>query len=229
MDPMTGLGDTQSGEDKLRDDIEKNLVSGAWPSNMRLPTERSFSEHYGIPRSRVRRVLDQFERDGHIVRTVGSGTFVADRSGPFRVSIQDIESVNPQELMEVRLIIEPQLAPLLVKRATIAEIGHICQLAEQGKRSRTMAEFEELDHRFHMALTLAAKNDYLTGIMTRIQDVRRSPDWVAIRRRRQNHDRRMIYGSEHEAIAIALQNRDAQATRKAIEGHLNSVTHNLDS
>lgn len=218
------VGAPRAGEERLRDDIEGNLRSGEWREGTKLPTERALSEAYSVSRAKVRRVLNQFEREGRISRTVGSGTFVNKQSNSIS---EDIEAVSPQELMEVRLLIEPQLADLIVKRASIAELAHLKELVELGKRATTMNEFEELDHRFHMALTLAAKNDYLTLIMRRIQAVRESPEWISMRRRGLNSDRQKAYAAEHEKIVTALRARDAGAARSAIVKHLSSVGQNL--
>ncbi|MCR9127814.1 MAG: FCD domain-containing protein [Rhodobacteraceae bacterium] len=215
------------GEERLRQELEANLSSGAWPGGMRLPTERVLSEKFGIGRVRVRRVLDVFEREGRITRTVGRGTFVSRTDLSTPMSDADIKSVSPEDLMDVRLMIEPQMADLLVRRASEADLGHIRDLVALGRRSRSMAEFEELDHRFHMALTEAAKNTYLTGIIARIQAVRQSQAWSTVRRRGLTSDRQRTYQDQHEAIVAALEARDTDALRAALRRHLMDVRRNL--
>lgn len=221
MDP------TLDGEDRLRLEIDVNLRSGKWRAGTRLPTERAMSQDFGIARARVRRVLEQFERDGRINRIVGRGTFVAQHGSPEPTSTSDFETVSPEDLMEVRLMIEPQLADLLVRRASTADINRISDLVERGRGVTSMADFEDLDHQFHMALTFAAKNSYLTGVLARIQAVRQSGAWTKIRRRGLNTDRQITYQRQHEDILAALEGRDVDALRLAIHDHLMEVRRNL--
>ncbi|WP_422177233.1 FadR/GntR family transcriptional regulator [Aestuariivita sp.] len=221
MEPML------DGEDRLRLEIDANLRSGKWRAGARLPTERALSDSFGIARARVRRVLDQFERDGRINRVVGRGTFVVQHGSPEVVSETDFETVSPEDLMEVRLIIEPQLADLLVRRASTADVNRMRDLVKKGRHVTSMAAFEHLDHQFHMALTLAAKNSYLTGVLARIQAVRQSGAWTNIRRRGLTTDRQATYQMHHEQILAALESRDTDGLRKAIHRHLVEVRQNL--
>ena len=208
-------------------EIEENLSSGKWPGGTRLPTERVLSESFNIGRTRIRRVLDAFERDGRITRIVGRGTFVTETHPSALATIEDVESVSPQDLMEVRLMVEPQMADLLVRRASQADITRLRRLVELGAQSKSMAEFLELDHRFHTELTVATKNHYLVSIVARIQAVRQSQAWVAVRRRGLTTDRQSTYQSQHENIMAALEARDVDALRAAIARHLLDVRQNL--
>ena len=208
-------------------EIEENLSSGKWPGGTRLPTERVLSESFNIGRTRIRRVLDAFERDGRITRIVGRGTFVTETQPSALATIEDVESVSPQDLMEVRLMVEPQMADLLVRRASQADITRLRRLVELGAQSKSMAQFLELDHRFHTELTVATKNNYLVSIVARIQAVRQSQAWVAVRRRGLTTDRQSTYQSQHENIMAALEARDVDGLRAAIARHLLDVRQNL--
>ena len=60
---------------KLRDTILDKLHAGAWRAGHRIPTERALSDEFGLSRSTVRRVLQEFKRKRLITQTVGSGTY----------------------------------------------------------------------------------------------------------------------------------------------------------
>lgn len=217
----------QDGEECLRAEIENNLTSGNWEEGMRLPTERELSKTFEIARARVRRVLHAFERDGRIKRTVGSGTFVTRQSSPHTVSDEEIESTSPEDLIDVRLITEPNMADLVVRRATEVDLSNLRDLLRVAKHAPSMAEFEEFDHQFHLALAHVTKNKYLIGMMTRITAVRQSRSWVAIRRHGLTTDRQSLYQKQHEAILATIDMRDSKAFRKAMQKHLIHVRHNL--
>lgn len=215
------------GEDRLRAAIEAMIRASDPQRATRLPTERALSRNFGMGRARVRRVLGEFERKGRITRNVGRGTFVAAPAETAALPDHEIETVSPDELMEVRLMIEPQIAHLLVRRASQADLAALRNLVEEGARAGSMARFEEIDHRFHLALTAAAKNAYLTGIIERMQAVRRSDAWASLRRRGLTQERRRLYQRHHEAILAALEARDAEAAEAALRQHLTDVRGNL--
>ncbi|HMJ95715.1 MAG TPA: GntR family transcriptional regulator [Thermoleophilaceae bacterium] len=57
--------------------LEQRILEGVWAPLERLPSERELCEEFGVSRAVVRPALDILERQGHIVRVQGSGTFVA--------------------------------------------------------------------------------------------------------------------------------------------------------
>jgi len=217
----------QDGEDRLHTEIERNLSSGKWAGGMRLPTERALAQTFGIARARVRRVLRYFEQAGRISRTVGRGTFVTKQGDLHAISDKDIELISPEDLIEVRLIVEPNTAELLVRRASAADISHLRDLVTTARQASSMAEFEEHDHQFHLALAYAAKNTLLTGMLARMLAVRQSRSWIAIRRQGHTKDRQALYQSQHEAVLAALEARDSAGFRRAMFDHLMDVRRNL--
>ena len=68
------------------------------------------------------------EKDGHIWRHVGKGTFVG--SGPIEetIGISEIAGrTNPADVMRARLIIEPEIAREAALHATLADIAAVRQ------------------------------------------------------------------------------------------------------
>ena len=64
----------------LRENLLDKLRSHAWRPGQRLPTERELGAQFGLSRSTVRRVLQDFKRKRLITQTVGSGTYVSDEA-----------------------------------------------------------------------------------------------------------------------------------------------------
>ena len=52
------------------------ILSGEWPVNHMIPTEREFCEQFNISRPSVRTALLSLVNDGYLVRIKGRGTFV---------------------------------------------------------------------------------------------------------------------------------------------------------
>ncbi len=179
--------------EQLLQTLTEKIDSGAWRPGARLPTERELARQYAVGRNTVRRALGDLERRGLIVRQVGRGTFVSEAHPmEFPNGIRPTV-VNPEEMMEARLLIEPLLARLVVARASVAELDEIRSLAKRGDEARSMAEFEQWDNKFHRAIARASKNQYLIGIVEGMHSIRRSEEWGALRRRGLTDDRRRAY------------------------------------
>ncbi|HEY8455836.1 MAG TPA: GntR family transcriptional regulator [Actinopolymorphaceae bacterium] len=59
--------------------LEREILSGRWPTGSKLPTERELAVLHGVSRQTVREALDELERACLVVRRQGSGTYVAER------------------------------------------------------------------------------------------------------------------------------------------------------
>ena len=105
--------------------MREKIQSGEWAPGTKLPTERALAEKYRMGRNTIRHALGELESRGLIYRQVGRGTFVADRTPDEASGAMDASIVNPAELMEARLLIEPLLAGLVVYRASQVELDDI--------------------------------------------------------------------------------------------------------
>jgi len=59
--------------------LSREILSGAYPENSKLPTERELCEKYRVSRITVRQALLKLEEEGAILRQQGRGTFVKPR------------------------------------------------------------------------------------------------------------------------------------------------------
>ncbi|HBN94946.1 MAG TPA: hypothetical protein DDZ66_01485, partial [Firmicutes bacterium] len=57
-------------------DIASRIISGEYPENYELPTERILSEWKHVSRSTIRRALEFLRQDGYIIKVHGKGNFV---------------------------------------------------------------------------------------------------------------------------------------------------------
>ncbi|MDA0229394.1 MAG: FadR/GntR family transcriptional regulator [Proteobacteria bacterium] len=212
----------------VRASITDRIASGELAPGDRVPTERALSEKYEIARNTVRTVLRQLERDGLIVRHVGSGTFVADREGQGRVApATGIGDASPSDIMEVRLLVEPGMGELAVLRATQSDLDTLQKCLERGEAARSWREFERWDAEFHEALALTTKNRAVIDILSSINRLRSLSAWGELKKKSLTPARRTIYERQHRAILTALSKRDSAGAQKTIRQHLLSVRHNL--
>lgn len=217
---------SRQAQQALREHIESRIVDGTWPVGTQLPTEREMSGQFGISRNTVRRLLSQLDTDGWIERRVGCGTFV--RSAPARPEpALDTRAINPEEVMEARLLIEPLLAKLVVLRASEMELDALQKIVAAAESVQSMAEFEHWDNQLHRSIAQASKNQYLINIVEGIHRARQSSAWAGIRRRGLTDERRLDYQADHARIVAALVERDGDRARDAMAAHLSRVRNNL--
>lgn len=221
----------RSGADALRHELTDGITAGSVRPGEKMPTERSLAERFGVSRNTVRRVLDGLESEGWIERHVGRGTFVraagaANDAAPVPAEM-DSRAVNPEEVMEARLLIEPVLARLVVSRASERELEEMRALVRAGGEASSMGEFEHWDNKLHRSIAEASKNAFLIQIVEGIHRTRRSAGWAELRRRGLTDDRRRLYQADHQRIVDALAARDGEKAERAILQHLRHVRRNL--
>jgi DNA-binding FadR family transcriptional regulator len=222
---VTGSGSIRSSHDLARD-IGRRIDSGEWPDGFRVPPERELAATYRLARNTVRRALR--ELDGRLVRVVGRGTFV--RSGASarpRESPGRLRDASPADIMEVRLIIEPQAAALAAHRATTAELADLESILRKSIAAKGLAEFEHWDAALHLAIFRATKNAVLVNYCESINAARNQPHWYRLKQKSLTETTRRQYDQEHSAIVAALLERDAEAARRLLHQHLARVRDHL--
>jgi DNA-binding FadR family transcriptional regulator len=199
---------------------EQDLAPGS-----RLPTERELSQRCGTNRGTVRRALDLLEADGRVIRHVGRGTFLS--PAPATNRGQPARSVSPSEIMTARLLLEPQLMPLVVTSATEDDFAEMDRCLAGGDCAEGLAEFEPWDSALHRTLAAATHNNVLIAISDLLAGAREQPLWGGMKRRSFTAQRRDLYRADHHAIVNALRERDPDNAQQAMREHLKRVRDHI--
>ena len=210
--------------DEIFQDLIGRIKNGEWSVGSRMPTERVLASHYGSARNTVRRALQRLEDGGLIDRTVGRGTFVVgDRESAELALRRRIASASPAEIMEVRLIIEPQVAALAAHRATDSDLDKIEAALRESLLAKGIAEFEYWDGALHLAIISAARNELLIDQCRAINVVRNQPAWNKLKEKTLTPERRNHYDKQHTRLVSALRERDAIAAQRTMREHLSMI------
>jgi len=217
----------------LRDNLLDNLRSHAWRPGQRLPTERELGAQFGLSRSTVRRVLQDFKRKRLITQTVGSGTYVSDEVHE-ALSAQALlaphgaaHAVSPADLMNARLLLEPALIEMVIGNATAADFARMDECNSHAEASTTLEDFEHWDGQLHEAIAAAAHNGFITSVFRLMNEVRATGEWGMLKRRSATPERRREYQHEHRALVAALKERDAERAKTLCRAHLVHVRTNM--
>jgi DNA-binding FadR family transcriptional regulator len=209
--------------------ILDRVSSGDWPTGHKIPTEKSLINQFSAARNTVRKALGKLENDGVILRQVGRGTFVrGDDDAPETDIAALIQGdASPAEINELRVILEPATAEIVVARATETEIRHAQKCLQNTLAAKTVEDYERWEAELHLTIINAAKNTILTRIYHAVHLARNKTEWKEIKRRSLNDLRRQQYENDHAAMVDAFARRDAVDLRQAIKSHLESVSHNM--
>jgi len=120
-----------------------------------------------------------------------------------------------REVMEFRLIMEPEVAALAAERRTGEELERMRRMVE-AQQSSSDADFPGLDARFHTALARATHNEVIWETTAMLDDLL-SESRVAVLI---TPARRASSQRDHGRILEALRQGDPEAARAAMRAHL---------
>jgi len=190
-----------------------------------LPPERELASVLSVSRRAVREALAKLEGEGVVWRRQGRGTFT---EAPPTVNYGEIAKlanrVNPLEVVDTRLAIEPMLAHRSALRASLADLEAMKRIAERALKAKSPGEYTRADAAFHRKIAETAGNALLLAMFEMVLQVREKVDWERVRRYYFQHDGARRSYDEHSLILRAIAARDPPATEAAMRNHLESVS-----
>lgn len=123
-------------------------------------------------------------------------------------------------MLELRLCLEPQLASLIVMRASAADLAHMKAIVKEGERLKDWLSAERSDVAFHASLFAATHNSALMHIWEMIAETRRQSTWLNLKQSSFSMARWKVYQGQHQTIADKVVARDAKGLNQALMDHL---------
>lgn len=208
--------------ERLRQFMERVAAQGV----AKLPPEPLLSEELGITRGRLRTLLKRLEAEGAIWRQVGKGTFVGQR----QLNGDDVDkagAASVDDVMDARLLIEPQIAAQAAIRARPTDILAMRQCLAEMATAQTFSSWKRLDEKLHRTIAAATHNVLLLML------------YDALRRPKLGLDQRLedVFGREdrpksttdhqHLEVVEAIASHDPAEAEKAMRNHLQAVRQSL--
>lgn len=141
---------------RLRAFVEEAALSG----NTQLPPEPKLAELLDLSRGRLRTLLKKLENEGMIWRHVGRGTFV----GPRGIDVANpswLEGISLGDIMDARVVLEPQLAAQAAINARPADIAALHHCMAEMQNSPSYLHWKRHDERLHRLVAEATHNSLL--------------------------------------------------------------------
>lgn len=196
----------------------------------RLPPEKELAERFAVGRGSVREALRSLETMGLLERRAKGGTIVKPFSGEGLGEALSIDVPGqPQvvkEILEVRKLLEPNIAWLAALRAGPDEISAMEEiLATHQKEIEEGGTGFRDDSAFHYALATSTKNGVILGLINGILDLLQQTreEWAQVEGRPAKALR------AHRRILKAIKARDPEEARQAMLNHLLEVERLLET
>lgn len=145
---------------ELASRLTADIISGRLAPGTQLPTEQELIQATGVSRTVIREAVAALRADGLVMTRQGVGAFVAPNTRrPFRIDVDELQSREVVDVMELRTGVEIEAAGLAAERATAADRRRITAAyakidAAIGRNDDAIAE----DFAFHSAIAAAAGN-----------------------------------------------------------------------
>lgn len=217
---MTDSGLHRQLHDVVADRIRAAILDGELKPGEWLRQER-LAQEYGVSQMPVREALKKLSVDGLVEHIPYRGVRVTE------FSVEDVE-----DLYASRSFLEGLAARSAAQRISDDELAELKQLQArmtQKLAPADLAEYRELNRRFHTLIFSASRRAYLIRTLTQL--------WTTFPS--------MLYGNfartantplparddtdlrEHDDIIAALERRDAAEAQRLVQRHIDEAGHQL--
>jgi GntR family transcriptional repressor for pyruvate dehydrogenase complex len=201
----------------------------------RLPSERDLAAALCVSRASVRQAIVALSAKGIIVMRQGDGNYVSDpKEGKHTLELLGQylagSQVDPDEILEVRLLVECEAARLSAVRATDAQIEKIKEIIRQKKLADQNSHVNiNFNKELHFAIAEGAQNKALLRIMEVVWDIMGSNMWPLLKQESVNkHHQKVTHWIQHEEIVNTIIEHNADLAYKAMYKHLINIKEGID-
>lgn len=211
--------------------LRARIAEAEWGADQKLPNERELAQEYGVARNTVRRAISELSEQGILTRHVGRSTVINETavlgSSDLSDIIRSLNEISPFDIMNMRLIIEPQAAASAATMGSDSELEAMEEIHQQSIEMEDREKFEKLDMAFHEAIFVATRNELLRNLNEISCIVRRRATVAAIRKNGFSEARRIESIAQHRSILDALKARNPEAAAEAMKLHLAVRSRNI--
>jgi GntR family transcriptional repressor for pyruvate dehydrogenase complex len=210
--------------------IEKLILRGILRPGERLPAERELAERLGVSRPSLREAVAELQNKGLLATRAGSGIYVADVLGSaFSPALIRLFADHDEAVFDY-IAFRRDMEGLAAERAArlasdtdLKVIQTIFDKMEAAHAKTNPADEARLDAEFHMAIIEASHNVVMLHMMRSMFQLLREGVFYNRQVMFKQRTTRGALLDQHRAINAALQARDPQAARAAIDAHLTFV------
>lgn len=161
---------TKTLAEQVADGIMNLIQETSYKAGDKLPTEKELCERTGAGRNTVREALKILASRNVLEIRQGAGTFVSEKQGipddPLGFSMVNDHVKLTKDLLQVRIMLEPQIAALAAQCAKEHEIKELEEILEEMEAAMKKREdYSELDTKFHTKIAQCTHNIVMENLL----------------------------------------------------------------
>ena len=161
---------TKTLTEQVADGIMNLIQETPYKAGDKLPTEKELCESTGAGRNTVREALKILASRNVLEIRQGAGTFVSEKQGipddPLGFSMVNDHVKLTRDLLQVRIMLEPQIAALAAQCAKEHEIKELEEILEEMEAAMKKREdYSELDTKFHTKIAQCTHNIVMENLL----------------------------------------------------------------
>jgi GntR family transcriptional regulator, transcriptional repressor for pyruvate dehydrogenase complex len=204
--------------------LQAMMAAGELPVGRRLPPERELARDFGVSRNCIRQAIQTLAQQHLLESRRGDGTYVCEPdSEALARSLAQAVAINQEmlrEIMEFRLLLEPQIAALAAKNISQEQLDRLKILAcDQERKILAHEDDSALDAAFHLLLAEASGNRLIHQVFSIMQGAINDCRSGVL----QSNVRRRTSLEAHLQLIDALEARDPEQAAWVMRQHLQTV------
>lgn len=208
--------------EKTADRIIEYIKDNNMQPGERLPSEHVLTDMLGVGRGTLREAIKTLMSHNILDVRQGAGTFVSYKNGipedPLGLALENSDEKLLLDMLEVRMILEPEIAELAAMNATTPQIDELFRQCRQVEDLITENKsYIKVDALFHQKVAECSGNRIIGKMMPIIT----SSIQLNVGGTREQFKKKTI--EEHRIIAEAIANRDPRGAKYAMIAHLNTT------
>jgi len=209
--------------------LKEAIIRHHYRAGDKLPSERELVDMFGASRSSIREAIRSLERSGFVVvkKGVQGGAFVLQKGDStlmvnYLRDMMRLRQVSLDEILQARLIIEPEVAAAAAERATPEYIELLEEITRDqlgGFDSENPVMQFDRNPRFHRIIAEMTGNQVFIIIMQILLEIH------AFRMNQFKLDEKTIrkITHQHDGIIEALKKKDKELAFEEMKNHVLAV------
>ncbi|WP_157454746.1 FadR/GntR family transcriptional regulator [Carnobacterium maltaromaticum] len=209
----------QSLAQQVANKIESLIKEQRYKTGDKLPNEFELATELTVGRGTIREAIKLLAARNVVVIQRGKGTFVSKTPGitedPLGLSFISDKKRLSSDLMDVRVMIEPEIAKLAAENATSEEVEQMEKICDEiVTLIHANENHETKDIELHSVIAKSSKNVVVPSLIPIIQTA------ISLFINLTNRSLKEETIETHRQIVEAIKNKDGEAAKKAMQRHL---------
>ncbi len=215
--------------DSIVEEMLNKIRSGEFKPGEKIPSEKVFTQEFGVSRTSLREAFKQLELLGTITIRQGDGTYLNDSAQDQLIqneirTLFTVGNMNISEYLEARKTLEIKAAGLAAQRATAVDVEKLGKIVNDFENSIDDPEvYKELDFEFHQSIINTAKNRFISQFWTLLIPL------IKEQQSRSNYITGVTNNSviSHRALLDAIISKKSKVAERCMDEHLSMIPGRL--